>query len=188
MAKATQETRLADAALKKLAKTAWRDLSLGEVARAAKIPLCDLQALGGKAALIGLILARLGAETALRYVPQKNATAKDRVLEVALTWFEINAARKPAIRSLYEGLKFDPLTMLEQRAQFVSAAGWLLALAEADTGPALSLRGLGLAAIMARAIGVWLEDDAEMSRTMAQLDGDFSRAANFLEFRMTAAG
>ena len=130
MAKATDETRLADAALKKLAKTRWSDLSLGEVAKAAKIPLINLQSLGGKPALIGLILNRLGAETASHYVPEKNATAKDRVLEVAMTWFEINAARKPALRSLYDGLKFDPLTLIAQREEFATAAGWLLTLAE----------------------------------------------------------
>ena len=176
----TIETRLADAALKKLAKTPWRDLSLGDVARAAKVPLSSLQSFGGKPALIGAMLDKLGAETAARYVPEKGASAKDLVLEVALTWFEINAARKPAIRSLYDGLKFDPLTLIAQREQFAAAAGWLLTLAEADTGPAPSIRALGFAAIMARAIGVWLDDDADMSATMARLDGDLSRAEGFL--------
>ena len=184
-AKSTKETQLADAALKLLAKTGWRDLTLAAVAKAAKIPLAQLQSFGGKPALIGAILDRMGAETASRYVPEKGADAKDRVLEVAMTWFEINAKRKPAIRSLYEGLKFDPLSLIAQREQFARAAAWLLTLAEADTGLAASVRALGFAAIMARAVGVWLDDDADMSKTMARLDGDLSRAMDFFKPRTT---
>ena len=33
--------------------------------------------------LIGMMLQKFGAETAQRYVPEKGAAAKDRVLEVA---------------------------------------------------------------------------------------------------------
>jgi AcrR family transcriptional regulator len=183
MVKATTDTKLADAALTLLAKKPWRDLTLAEVAKAAKVPLSSLQFLGGKAALVGLILQRFGAETTSRYVPEEAATAKDRVLEAAMTWFEINAQRKPAIRSLYDGLKFDPLTLIAQRDVFASAAAWLLTVARADTGPATQLRALGFAAIMARAIPVWLTDDADMAKTMSRLDGDLSRAADFLHTR-----
>jgi AcrR family transcriptional regulator len=185
MVKATLDTKLADAALKLLAKKPWRDLTLAEVAKTAKIALSSLQSLGGKAALIGLILQKFGAETASHYVPEKNAGVKDRVLEAAMAWFEVNARRKPAIRSLYNGLKFDPLSLIEQRDAFASAAAWLLTLAQADTGPAMPLRTLGLAAIIGRAIGVWLDDGADMAKTMARLDGDLSRAADFLRPRGT---
>jgi hypothetical protein len=188
MAKAAMEKKLADAALKLLAKTPWRDLTLAEVAKTAKTPLSGLQSLGGKDALIGLILQKFGAETASRYAPEKNATSKDCVLEVAMTWFEVNAARKPAIRSLYDGLKFDPLTLIAQREALTSAAAWLLTLARADTGPATQLRTLGFAAIMGRAIAVWLDDDADMAKTMARLDGDLSRAADILRPRRKPDG
>jgi hypothetical protein len=129
------------------------------------------------------MLHKFGAETASRYVPEKNATSKDRVLEAAMTWFEVNARRRSAIRSLYDGLKFDPLILIAQREALTSAAAWLLTLAQADTGPATQLRALGFAAIMGRAIAVWLDDDADMAKTMARLDGDLSRAADFLRPR-----
>ena len=54
-----------------------------------------------------------------------------------------------------------------------------MTIAEADTGPAVQARALALAAIIARAIPVWLKDDAEMTGTMARLDGDLSRMDNF---------
>jgi len=171
------ETRLADAALKALAKKRWGDLTLAEVAKAAKIPFAQLQPLAAsKPVLIGLILNRVGNETAARYRPDKgSASARDRLFDVAMTWFEVLAPRKPAIRSLYEGLKRDPLSLLAARGEIVAAAGWLLALAEADSGPAAGFRAMGFAVLIARAIAVWLDDGKDLAKTMARLDGDLRR-------------
>jgi hypothetical protein len=177
MPKATVETRLADAALKLLAKKRWSDLTLVEVAKAAKIPFAQLQPLAAsKSALIGLILNRIGGEIASRYKPDKGShSARDRLFDVAMTWFEVLAARKATIRSLYDGLKRDPLSLLAARGEIVAAAGWLLALAEADTGPAAGFRAIGFALLIARAIPVWLDDGKDMTKTMARLDGDLRR-------------
>ncbi|MGA9795060.1 MAG: hypothetical protein WBQ17_05920 [Rhizomicrobium sp.] len=175
MAKSDPGAKLAEAALKLLAKTRWSDLTLAAVARAAKIPLRDLRTLApAKSALIGLILARVGDEVGRRYKPDRGSS-HDRLLDVAITWFETQAARKPAIRSLYDGLKFDPLALFDARSDIVSSASWLLVLAEADTGPALPVRALALAGAMARAIPVWLDDDKALTATMARLDADLSR-------------
>ena len=178
-----RDDKLADAALKLLAKKSWRDLTLADVAKAAKIPLTQLQDLrGGKPALLGLILKKIGAETAKHYKPESD-TARERLFDVALAWFEVNGKRKPAIRSLYEGLKYDPITLISERAEFAAAAQWLMTLAEVDTGPVVQARALALAAVIAHAIPVWLEDDSELTATMARLDGDLSRADGFLKKR-----
>lgn len=174
---ADPKTQLADAALRLLAKTRWSDLTLMQVARAAKISAGNLQSLApGKPALLGLILNRIGDLAAEHYRGDPDSQdARDRLLDVALTWFETLNARKLAIRSLYDGLKRDPLALLAARGEIVAAASWLLVLAEADTGPALPARALAFAATLARAIPVWLEDDKQMTRTMAQLDADLRR-------------
>lgn len=178
MAKSDPKAKLADAALKLLAKTRWSDLTLAAVARAAKVPLRELRTLSpAKPALIGIILIRIGDEVARRYKPD-DGSAHDRLLDVAITWFETQAAHRKAIGALYDGLKFDPLALLDARGGIVSAASWLLTLAEADTGPALPIRALALAGAMARAIPVWLQDDKSLTKTMAQLDADLSRGEN----------
>lgn len=180
---ANTDDKLADAALKLLAKKSWRDLTLADVAKAAKVPLAQLQDLrGGKSALVRLILKKIGAETAKTYKAESD-TARERLFDVALAWFEVNAKRKPAIGALYEGLKYDPITLITERGEFAAAANWLMTLAQADTGPVVQARALALAAIVVRTIPVWLEDDAELAGTMAQLDGDLSRADNFLKKR-----
>lgn len=171
--------KLADAALRLLAKRPWSDLSLAAVARAAKVPLASLQAIApNKPALFGLILARMGAQVAKRYRPDRAAKdARDRLLDVALTWFESLKPHRAAVRALERDLRRDPLALMAARAEIVSAASWLLALAEADTGAALPARALTFAIMLARATAVWLDDDDDdMSATMARLDSDLRRA------------
>lgn len=184
---ADPRTRLADAALKLLVKTAWPELTLVAVARAARVPLGDLQAIASaKPALFGLILQRIGAEVAARYRPEPG-TAHDRLFEVAMCWFDVLLPQRKAVRALYDGLRRDPLTLVAARAGIVEAASWLLTLAEADTGPALPLRALALAAALGRAVPVWLDDDKDLTRTMAALDMDITRADTILD-RMRGAG
>jgi hypothetical protein len=182
MPKTDPATALADAALKLLAKQSWSDLALAAVAKAAKLPMAQLHTLAAaKPALIGLILRRIGNETTARYKHEKGSTsARDRIFDVAMTWFEVLASRKPAIRSLYDGLKRDPLSLLAAREEITAAASWLLVLAEADTGPAVPLRALGLAGVMARTIPAWLDDGKDMAKTMARLGSDLGQIDKLL--------
>jgi len=178
MAAVSPKVKLADTALRLLAKTRWTDLTIAAVARAAKTPLASLQAVApNKPLLFGLILNRIGADVARTYRPErKSDDVRDRLLDVALTWFEALRSRKAAVRSLYEGLRRDPLSLLAARTEIVSAANWLLTLAEADTGRGLPARALAFAGILSRAIPIWLEDDQQMSATMARLGEDLRRS------------
>lgn len=182
MSKAAPETRLVDATLRLLAKKAWREVSLAEIAKSARIPLAQLQPLApAKSALPILILRRLGQETAARYKPDRGAqSARDRLFDVAMTWFEVLASHRSAMRAFFEGLRRDPLALLAQRGAFIEASEWLMTLAQVDNGPALSLRAAGFAAILVRAIPVWLHDDPDLAKTMARLDGDLRRGESLL--------
>ena len=174
----TPRTRLADAAFRLLVKDGWNALTLAAVARAAKVPLADLHALApSKPALLGVMLARAGEDTARLYKPDKSSeNERDRIFDVALTWFESLNTRKPALNALQDGLKRDPLALIAARGEFVGAAEWLLVLAEADHGRALPLKAATLAALLVRTLPVWLEDDKEMGKTMARLDTGLRRA------------
>ncbi len=181
-APSTPQTRLADATLRLLAKKPWRELALAEIAKSARVPLAQLQTLApAKPALLGLVLRRIGQDTAARYKPDRAAlSARDRLFDVAMTWFDVLAPRKAAMRALYRGLLEDPLAVLTERGALLESAAWLMTLAEADGVSALSLRAAGFAAILARAVAVWLDDDASLARTMARLDGDLRRGENLL--------
>ncbi|HEY2069573.1 MAG TPA: hypothetical protein VGG48_08475 [Rhizomicrobium sp.] len=173
---ADPKAKLTDAALKLLAKTRWSELTLAAVAKSAKVPLASLPSLiGGKPELVGLILRRLGDETAKRYRSDAQSATRDRVFDVAMTWFDAANTHKPALRSMFEGLARDPLSVLSARSKLGAAANWLLTLAEADTGSAVALRGLLLTGAMARALPVWFDDGPDMAKTMARLDGDLRK-------------
>jgi AcrR family transcriptional regulator len=176
------DMRLADAALRLLKKEAWRELSLAKVAKAAKVPMTELALHApSKASLIDLVLRRLGGEVTRAYKPDGGAeSARDRLFDVSMIWFDTLARHEDAVRALYEGLRSDPLTLLAARGAIIAAAQWLMTLAEADTGPALALRATAFAAILGRTVPVWLDDDADLTRTMARLDGDLRRGESLL--------
>ena len=179
---APPDIRLADAALRLLKKEAWRDLPLARIAKAAKVPMTELPAYApSKAALIGLVLRRLGEEVTRTYKPDSQTeSARDRLFDVSMAWFDTLASHEDSVRSLYEGLRGDPVTLIAARDGIVTAAQWLMTLAEADTGPALALRATAFAAILGRAIPVWLEDDSDLTKTMARLDSDLRRGESLL--------
>jgi hypothetical protein len=64
--------------------------------------------------------------------------------------------------------------------EFVASAEWLLVLAETDAGAASSVRAACIGGIVAHALPVWLSDDDDTGRTMAQLDRDLRRVERFL--------
>src|SRR5579862_9595607 len=120
--RATPETRLADAALKLLAKNRWADISLAQIAKSAKIPLSELAAIApAKPALIGFILQRIGEKVSHTYRSGSAAT-HERLFDVGMAWFDAIAPHKKAIGSLYQGLKKDPLTLISVRGSLVEAA------------------------------------------------------------------
>jgi hypothetical protein len=130
-----------------------------------------------KGALIELILRRTCDQAAIRYRKDSNSeNARDRVFDVVLTWLDLLGPHKAAMRSLYRGLRRDPMVLVQTRGAFLAHAESLLSLAEADGGRAVALRAGALALALARAIAVWLDDDKHLTRTMARLDEDLRRA------------
>jgi AcrR family transcriptional regulator len=161
-----------------LARRSWSEITLAEVARSAKTPLSTLIAeVPSKPALIGLILRCTFDQTAARYRKDpKSENARDRLFDVVLSWLDLLGPRKAAMRSLYNGLRRDPLALVQVRGALITHAESLLALAEADDGRAVTARAGALVLALARAIGVWLDDDEQLTRTMARLDEDLRRA------------
>ncbi len=172
------EARLADSALRLLARTSWSDLTLAAVARSAKVPLASLRAHApSKPALIGLILLHTGDRAAVRYKKDRDAASpRDRIFDVVLTWLEVLGSRKAAVKSLYDGMKRDPLALVDARRELLAHAQWLLALAEADTGRLGPVKAAALCVVLARAISVWFDDDKQLTKTMARLDQDLRRS------------
>jgi hypothetical protein len=98
-----------------------------------------------------------------------------------MCWFDVLAPHKKAVAALHESLRRDPLTLFAARDAIIQTASWLMTLAEADRGPALPARALGIAAAIGHAIPAWLEDGPDLTKTMASLDTDLSRGETILD-------
>jgi ubiquinone biosynthesis protein COQ9 len=177
MAKSDPEKQLVDGAFRLLARKSWSELTLAAIARAAKLSLVDALAIApSKAALVGVILRATAHETSRRYKPDSGPqSARERIFDVTMTWFEVQQPKKPAMRALYTGLRGDPLALISARREVIRCADQILALAEADAGPAAFVVAGSLAGILLRATFVWIDDGRDMDKTMAQLDRDLRR-------------
>lgn len=177
IAKRDSESRLAAAAWRLLASRPWRQVTIASVARSAKLPWDEvLDVAPSRAELIAILLRQATRDAARRYRSDGNLeSARERLFDVVVSWFEAQQPRKKAMRNLYRDLVREPLTLVALRGHIIRLSEGLLALAEVDTGLSPTLGAAGLAAIIARAIAVWLKDDSEMGRTMAQIDRDLRR-------------
>ncbi|HEY3778306.1 MAG TPA: hypothetical protein VGL35_09625 [Rhizomicrobium sp.] len=176
------EARIAAAGFRLLASRPWRELTIASIGRAAKIPLHEvLKIAPSRSGLIAILLRQAERETMRAYRPEAGQrNVRERLFDVVMSWFDVQQPRKKAMGNLYRDLAKEPLSLLLLRAQIMRISEGLLALAEADAGLASSVRAAGLAAVVARCIPVWLEDDREMGRTMAQLDRGLRRLGRLL--------
>jgi len=179
---ANRETLLAQAALKLLEKQAWGTITLASIARAAKTPLPEAIALApSKTAVLGFILRMFARETAKHHLAgQPSGESRERLFDVTMTWFDAQQPHAAALKKLYRALPYDPVSLLALRTEMLRVSGELLALAEADFGFSARIQSAVFTGILIRAVAVWGGDDAEMGKTMAQLDGDLRRASRFL--------
>ena len=173
---------LAQAALRLLAKEEWWQLTLTAIARSAKTPLRDVVAITPtKSAVSGLILRMLTHDTARRHNADSASTdPRERLFDVTMTWFDVQHAHAVALKNLYRAMQHDPAMLLALRGDVLDVSGELLALAEADFGLSAQLQAAVFAGVLVRAVVAWRDDDEEMGKTMAQLDGDLRRIERFL--------
>jgi hypothetical protein len=176
-------SQLVRAVLDILARQKWSDITLAAVARAAKVPLPDALAIApSKSALPGLILRNLARENLRgQRIGPSSDDPRERLFDVTMTWFDTQQSHALALKKLYRALQYDPATLLAMRGDIVDTAGELLALAEADFGGLSPRLQAGVfAGVLVRATSAWREDDAELGKTMAQLEADLRRLERFL--------
>ena len=166
--------KIIDAALKLAAARGWRDLSLADIAKAAKIPLPDLSELfSSKAAILAAWSARIDAEV-LKLAEDEDMSdesARDRLFDVLMLRIDAMTPQKTALIAIARDLRRDPVAALSLARPMLQAFGWMLEAAGIDSsGLRGSLRVRGLALVWSRVLPVWLADGEDMAKTMAELD------------------
>ena len=179
----TNRDRIIAAALRLAETRGWRDLSLGEIAAEAGIPLVEFRK---EFQSKGQILAAFSRAIDLAVIEKFPApgpdVARDRLFDVLLTRFELMQPYKAAIRRIRDDVGLSLGESLAQMRPALKSQYWMLAAAgisgEGGTG---FLRVQGLLSVYARVFSKWLEDDDPgMARTMAALDRRLRRGESLM--------
>jgi ubiquinone biosynthesis protein COQ9 len=179
----TNRERIVSAALRLAEQRGWRDLSLGEIAGEAGVPLVDLRKeFQSKAQILAAFSRALDIAVLEKFPAPGQDVARDRLFDVLVTRFELMQPYKAAIRRIREDLGSSFGEALAQLRPALKSQYWMLAAAgisgEGGTG---MLRIQGLLGIYGRVFAVWLdEDDSGMARTMAALDRRLRRGESIM--------
>jgi AcrR family transcriptional regulator len=166
----TPKGRILAAALGCAAAKSWGEVTLLDIAEAAKLPLVDLRnELGSKTDILAAILRAVDDEV-LKRAPKRteDQTARDALFDIVMTRFDVLGPYKKALQSISASGPAD----LALARPVLSSMHWMLeAVGIGTDGATGSLRVTGLAAVYASVFRTWLEDDDPgHARTMAALD------------------
>jgi ubiquinone biosynthesis protein COQ9 len=176
----TPKGRILAAALDCAAKKAWAEVTLADIAEAAKLPLPDLRnELGSKAEILAELVRAVDDEV-LKRAPKRaeGQTGRDALFDIVMSRFDVLAPYRAALKSIHASGPAD----LSLARPLLSSMRWMLEAAgiSAD-GAKGSLRITGLATVYASVFRTWLDDDDPgLAGTMAALDRRLRRGERTL--------
>ncbi len=176
----TPKGRILAAALDCAAKKGWAEVTLADIAEAAKLPLPDLRnELGSKAEILAGLVRAVDDEV-LKRAPKRaeGQPARDALFDIVMSRFDVLGPYKAALKSIHASGPAD----LSLARPLLSSMHWMLEAAGISTdGARGSLRITGLATVYASVFRTWLEDDDPgLAGTMAALDRRLRRAERTL--------
>ena len=174
--------RAVDAALALAAERGWRHVTLGDIAREAKLPLGELYTLyPGRSAVLAAFARRIDG-IVLADGEAEGDSARERLFEVLMRRFDALRPHKAAVEAILRDGGADPLAALCGVSGLVRSMAWMLEAAGIRShGIRGRARARGLALLYLATMRVWLSDDSpDMSRTMASLDKRLSRAESLM--------
>ena len=180
----TTRGRIVAAAMRLAAKKGWRRLGLDEIAAEAGVDLADLRAdFAGKTAILEAFSAEVDRALLRKVRPNPQDGIRDRLFDIVMTRLEVLAPHKEALKRIAADMRRDPLLALGLCGPSLRAKYWMLTAAGVrPDSRAGCLRMPQLAAAVACAVPVWLDDDDPgMARTMATLDRQLRRGERVVD-------
>src|SRR5262245_7177629 len=166
----TLKGRVLAAALDCAARKSWAEVTLLDIAEAAKLPLVDLRnEFGSKTDVLAALLRAVDDEV-LKRAPKRTEgqAARDHLFDIVMTRFDVLGPYKSELKPIHACGPAD----LALAPPPLASMHWMLQAGGIGTdGAAGSVRVAGLAAVYASVFRIWLEDDDPgQARTMAALD------------------
>ena len=176
----TPKGRILAAALECAASKSWADVTLLDIAEAAKLPLADFRGeFASKTDIIAALLRAVDDEVLKRAAKRSEGQEKrDALFDIVMTRFDVLAPHKAALKSIHASGPAD----FALAGPFLSSQHWMLQAAGIATdGTTGALRVAGLGLTYASVFRTWLEDDDPgLARTMAALDRRLRRGERTL--------
>ena len=167
-----------DTAMKLAAERGWRDLSLAEIADAAKLPLSKVYPVfPSKTAILGAFWRQIDAAVlAAEEAGAREGSAHDRLFDALMRRFDALRPYREALGNIVCAEAGDPVSALCALCRLKRSMACMLEAARLSaTGlrGALRVKALGLAYLAT--LRVFLRDDSpDMAATMAALDRNLS--------------
>ncbi|MCZ4299210.1 TetR/AcrR family transcriptional regulator [Henriciella marina] len=161
-----------------LAKTIdWRDLTLSAIAERAGLSLKDFHGVADKAKISDAVEAWLD-DAMSEGSTNEDETPRTRLFDVIMMRFDRMEEHREAMLSLIEWRQTQPARLLNLIAARHTTASWALSCSGLDGSGDFPkpIRTTAIAWALAQAEIAWRkEDSADMSRTMAKLDGELRK-------------
>jgi len=174
--------KVLETAMTLAAEGRWRDLSLADIADAAKLPLATVYPVyPSKQAILSALFRRIDAEViAAEDASAREGAARDRLFDVLMRRFDALGPYREAIAAIADAQARDPLAAAcglarlgRSMARMLEAAGF------STSGLRGTLRIKALGAAYLATLRVWLRDDSpDLAPTMAALDRHLRRLDN----------
>jgi AcrR family transcriptional regulator len=174
----TDRDRIVAAFMALLAEKRFEEIGFGEIAARSGLTLANCRAeFGSTIAIFGAHVKELdrkvlaGASSDMAEEP-----SRERLFDVLMRRIEAMTPYREATRSLLKSISCNPGLALALNGLAVRSQHWMLTAADIDAaGPRGTIRAQGLAALFARVLRTWVDDDQDNARTMAALDRALAR-------------
>ncbi len=182
---ASDRDKAVDALMALLTEHSFEDIGLAEVAGRAGLKLSQLRAEFGST--LGILAAHIKdidrAVLAGSDPEMTEESPRERLFEVLMRRLEALAPYKEAVRSLLRSARCNPGLALALNTMAIRSQKWMLEAAGINAaGPKGAMRAQGAALMFARVLGVWLDEDEDLDRTMAALDRGLASAERWVGF------
>jgi ubiquinone biosynthesis protein COQ9 len=171
--------------MKLAAEKGWANVSLAEIGEAAGLDFKELFTVAPSKTAILEALSRRADAAVLSEGPLDagDGSARDRLFDVLMRRFDALQPYREGLGEVIYDLRRHPLEALLEGPALRRSLAWMLEAAGIDSsGLKGLLRTKALSAVYLMSLRVWLKDDtADLSKTMAALDGYLRRLEPWAE-------